>query len=358
MEEKFIITRDQILDEDLLNIAESKLPLEQLDNRTVLVTGASGMIGSQLVKALLRCNYVRHTNIRVLALVRSTDKAKSVFEHFLSDERLRLVKGDILSKLSFSETIDYIIHGASVTGSREFVESPVDTIRTAVEGSMNLLELARRNRVKSFVYLSSLEVYGVTDPDLETVKEEDYGYLNPLSVRSSHSESKRMVECLCVAYHKQHGVPVRIARLSQTFGAGVDYEDGRVYAQFARSIIEGKDIVLHTKGDTVRNYCYTRDALKAILCILVKGADGVAYNVANETTACSIRDMAELLMKQYPNSGSRLRFEIEDGQNFGYNPTVKIKLDTTKLQALGWEAEVPLGEMFDRMIISMRSRSI
>ncbi len=347
---------DKILTEDLIHIAESGLPLEQLDNRTVLVTGASGMIGSQLVKALLYCNNIRNTKIKVIALVRNMDKAREVFESFLSDENLKLVKGDILTELTFTETIDYIIHGASVTGSRDFVESPVDTIRTAVAGSMNLLELARIKNVKSFVYLSSLEIYGVTDPDLAAVKEEDYGYLDPISVRSSYSESKRMVECLCAAYHKQYGVPAKIARLSQTFGAGVEYDDTRVYAQFARCIIEKKDIVLHTKGDTVRNYCYTRDAVKAILHILVNGVNGEAYNVANMSTAISIREMALLLIEQYPEAGIKLVYKIEDEQKFGYNPTVKIKLDTSKLQTLGWEAEIPLSVMFDRMILSMTSR--
>lgn len=349
--------QDPILLEDLDCIAKSDLPLQKLNKQAVLITGATGMIGSQLVMALLYYNDMHHADIRILALVRDERKAKKVFGDLFYHKQIRFITGDIQSLARIEEDIDYILHGASVTGSKDFVTIPVDTIKTALLGSINLLELARQKRVKGMVYLSSLEVYGVTDRSKTAIREEDYGYLDPLNVRSSYSESKRMVECTCVSYAKQYGLPVKIARLCQTFGAGVDYADSRVYAEFARCIIERKNIILHTGGETVRNYCYTRDAIRALLLILLQGESGCAYNVANRETAISIKNMAQLLINKYPDADINIEYELADAQKLGYNPEVKIELDTSRLQALGWKAEVGLADMFDRMIQSMIERN-
>jgi dTDP-glucose 4,6-dehydratase len=201
------------------------------------------------------------------------------------------------------------------------------------------------------VYLSSLEVYGIPQTVDGLVKEEDYGYIDPLSVRSSYSEGKRMAECLCASYAKEYGVPVKVARLSQTFGAGVAYEDGRVFAEFARCAVEKKNIVLHTQGNTLRTYCYTSDAAAALLTILVRGEAGSAYNVTNKNTAVTILEMAQCVCDTFPESGISVEFDLpENLESFGYNPEMVIRLDTEKLEALGWRATVDLGEMFVRMI--------
>ncbi|MCI5641183.1 MAG: NAD-dependent epimerase/dehydratase family protein [Lachnospiraceae bacterium] len=347
---------NKILQEDIEKAASQNLPLENLKNARVMVTGATGLIGSQVVKFLLSLNRLKQMNITVLAFARSEEKAKKVFPYLEEEEHLELVLGDINRQIDYDGSVDYILHGASATSSKFFVSHPVETITTAIDGTKLLLDFAKDKQVKGVVYLSSLEVYGTPDEQAGLIGEADYGYIDPLSVRSSYSEGKRMVECLCVSYAQEYGVPIKIARLSQTFGAGVEYDDGRVFAEFARCAIEGKNIVLHTEGKTVRSYCYTMDAVTALLTILVKGESGQAYNVTNMNTAISIYDMAKLVCQVVPDSEITVERDIpEDLASFGYNPEMIVRLDSSKLQALGWQPTVDLQEMYERLIASMKA---
>lgn len=345
---------NQILRNDLAQIIQSGV-LDELDaGSTVLVTGATGLIGSQIVKALACYGQSADKPLRVIALARSMDKARSVFGPMLEDGYVEVCLGDVTQPLEVSGEIDYVIHGASATNSRFFVEKPVETIFTALNGTRNVLELAKQKQVRKVVYLSSLEVYGVPDGKKEYIAETDYGCIDPMQVRSSYSEGKRMAECVCVSYAREYDVPVTVARLSQTFGAGVAYNDGRVFAEFARCAIEGRDIVLHTQGNTVRSYCYTTDAIRAIFCLMLHGESGQAYNVTNMDTVISIRDMAQLVCDLVPQKGLRVCIDIpEDVAAFGYNPEMVIRLDSRKLQTLGWNPQVSLREMFQKLISSM-----
>lgn len=337
-----------ILKEDIEIISQHDF-VKELNNKSILITGATGLIGSTLALGLLESNF----NIKVIALVRSEEKAKKVFGDYYNNENLEIIKGDVLDSISYSKNVDYIVHLASATSSKYFVEKPVETIQIAINGTNNILQFAREKKIQSMVYLSSLEVYGVTDPNLESVTENMSGYIDSLKPRSSYSEGKRLAECLCASYLSECDVPVKVARLGQTMGPGIDYNDGRVFAEFARCCIEGKDIVLHTEGKTTRNYCYTRDAALAILCVLLNGTNGEAYNVVNQETTISIRDMAEMLVKHYPEKNIKVVYEI-DQVNRGYNPDVIISLNTEKLKNIGFEAKTSLLESYTRMIESMK----
>ena len=345
---------DYILQEDIEYIAQSDMiDWDMLKGKSVLVTGATGLIGSQIVLALDRYNQLHEGQIKIYALARNEEKAARVLAG--CSEYVKIVLGDIKMPIDITEEIDYIIHGASMTSSKEFVDYPVETILTGMEGTDNVLRFAVSKKVKGMVYLSSLEVYGVTDPERKNIKENEYGYIEQMVPRSSYSEGKRMAECLCISYGHEYGVPVKIVRLSQTFGPGVSYSDNRVFAQFARCAIENQDIVLKTKGETYRNYCYIRDAVTGILCVLLKGNSNEAYNIANKDTGISICDMAHMIADDVANKKINVVFDIADDiAKLGYGPTIKISLNTDKIEQLGWKAEVGLKDAFERMIQSMR----
>lgn len=348
---------DLILQKDLEQIAASEMiDWEKLRDKTILVTGATGLIGGMLAKGLIVANVRKSLNLKVLALVRNPKKANAVLGEYL-EHGLELAVGNIMDLPKIEQPIDYIVHGASETASKAFVDQPVETIWTALSGTRNLLELAKEKKVKSMVYLSSMEIYGVVDPEHYNVREKDYGYIDPLQVRSSYSEGKRMAEGLCGAYAHEYQVPVKMARLAQTFGAGIPRTENRVFAQFARSVMNGQDIVLHTDGSKAHCYCYTSDAALGLLTVLLRGTDGEAYNVSNEATFGTIREMAEMLTEKYAASGSKLVFDIpEDANKFGYAPTSRMLVNAEKLNGLGWKASVDLPEMFERLIGSMRQR--
>lgn len=337
-----------VLAEDFQTIAQSDLPWEAFKGRSFVVTGATGLVGSLLVRALLYCDRVHGLGIKVYALVRSVEKAKQIFGETNAPEYLvaDLAKDEIAGDFA----CDYVIHAAAVTTSKLMVSDPVGTIRTAIDGTEKLLKLAVEKKAQAFVYISSMEVYGQPKTDGKTA-EKDLGYIDISTVRSCYPEGKRMCECLCNAYAAQYGLNVKSARLAQTFGAGILPTENRVFAQFARSAVNGENIVLHTTGESEGNYVYTADAIRAILMLLVKGESGEAYNIANEQSHTTIRNMAELVAEQIAGGAIRVVLDIpQDASSLGYAPPVKMWLDASKMRALGWEPTVGLADAYRRMI--------
>lgn len=345
----------EVLREDLDAVLEESLPWQQLEGRTVLVTGATGLIGVPLVNSLLRFGEQSANPPRVLALVRSREKAQRLLGAQMEEcPNLELVLGDVTHLPDIPGPVDYVVHAASQTASKSFVSTPVDVITTTLEGTRNVLELCRAKGSAGMVYLSSMEVYGYPKKG-ERVNESTIGALLPTTVRNCYPLSKQMAECLCASYAAQYGVHSRILRLTQTFGPGVAYQDGRVFAQFARCAVEGQDIVLKTKGETSRSYLYTMDAVTAILRVLLCGEDGTAYTAANEATFCTIADMAQMVCHELAGDAIGVRFDLAgDVSKLGYANTLFMDLDTSRLQSLGWKARVDLPEMFRRMLAVMK----
>lgn len=343
------------LKEDIKNIIkDDTIPWDHMAGAAVLITGATGLIGTLLCRTLLAANDIKKIGIHIYGLVRNREKAQQIFGELLERADFSLVVGDIVKPVQINDGIDYVFHCAGITASRSMVTKPVQTLITAIEGTKKMLELAKEKHVRAFVYVSSMEIYG-TFHDLDhAVTENELGYIDPLAVRSNYPESKRLCENMCIAYLTEYGVPVRIARLAQTFGAGILLGESRVFAQFARSVIRGEDIVLHTRGLSEGNYCYTRDTIKGLLIIALLGQDGEAYNVSNPETHITIADMARMVCDEIAGGAIKVIFDIPQTNTYGYAPDTKLKLDSSKLQALGWRPEVGLQEAYMRLIGSIR----
>lgn len=331
-------------------VQPSMVDWSRFQNKWILITGATGLIGSLLVNVFLTANERMHLGIKVSILVRSEEKARKLFG--AAAAQMNIMVGSVEEFTDVSDDVDYIIHAASQTSSKGFVEQPVETFMTSIKGTANLLEIARKKQAEKLIYLSTMEVYGLPATD-DKIQESLRTSVLSSDIRNCYPISKIASENLCCNYFSEYGVKSAVLRLTQTFGPGVNYHDGRVFAEFARCAIEGRDIILKTKGETKRSYLYTTDAITAILCLL---SDEIKqfeiYNAANEETYCSIFEMAQLAAQK-----GDIHVKIEeqfDLSKFGYAPTLHMNLDTTKLKSLGWKPKYDLSEMFDRLILFMR----
>lgn len=337
------------LNEDLREIISNPLiNWDKLKNKSIFITGGTGLIGSILVKSILLKNKLENTNIKMFLLVRNKDEAERIFG---KNDSIDYIVSNIQDYKPVEMKFDYIIHGASPTKSKFFVENPVETNDIAVLGTKNILEQAKISKVESFIYMSSMEMYGTIDS--ENVTEEMQGFINPLEVRSSYSLGKRMCELYSYSYFKEYNIPVKIARIAQTFGAGISQKENRVYKIFADSILEKKDIVLKTKGTTIINFSYTTDTVIGLLYILLNGKNGEAYNLVSEKTGMTIFDSAKWLAEKYGENKVNVIVE-EPNENNGFAPDNKMILSNEKLKKLGWKPKYNLKQGYERLLNYMR----
>ena len=343
-----------VLEEDFDKITKRDISWDALRNSSFVITGATGLIGSLIVKYLLYANRTMNFGAKIYAVVRNVEKADKIFAEEKTDALTYVVADLTKEKVNCEGDCDYIVHAAAVTASKVMVSDPVGTICTSIDGTEKMLQLAVEKKAKAFIYISSMEVYGQPTVGGKTA-EKDLGYVDIENVRSCYPEGKRMCECLCTAYAAQYGVNVISARLAQTFGAGILPTENRVFAQFARSVMRGENIVLHTTGESEGNYVYTADAIAAIMTLLVKGKAGEAYNIANEDSHITIRNMAELVAREIAGEKIQVVIDIpEDSVSLGYAPPVKMWLDASKMRELGWKPEIGLVEAYKRMICWMK----
>ncbi len=337
--------------EDLESIVKDpSIAWDQLEGKTILVTGATGLIGQTVVNALLYYGMNNQMPPIVYALVRNEKKAHTLFhaQEEVCKSCLRYIIGDVETAADFPDRLDYIIHCASQTASSAFVSYPVETLSTAIHGTENMLRLANNRQITGMVYLSSMEVYGSPERGHYVTEKEVAGF-DPTTVRNCYPISKIVCESLCNAYAHEYGVPVKTVRLTQTMGPGVARDDKRVFAEFMRCVLNDQNIVLKTKGETERCYLYTADAVRAILVVLLKGINANAYSVANEETYCSIAQMADLVCTSLGNGESKVVYDIKNASALGYADTLFLRLNTRKIRELGWEPKVNLKEMYIRM---------
>ncbi len=333
-------TVNKVLNDDIQAVIGNKALFEEMRDSTVLITGATGLIGSMLVRIFHAANEAYELNIKVAAQIRNQKKAYSLFGSILD-------QGDIELTDRLDVTCDYVIHTLSPTTSRYFIEHPVETIEASVNSTNEILKNGVKNQA-NIVYLSSMEQYGRPYEDGSVMTEDQVGIIDHLSIRSCYSESKRLCECLCASYASEYGLNVKIARLAQTFGAGVPLTDNRMPMQFTRSANEKKDIVLHTYGRSLSNFVYLSDAITGILTILMKGKAGEAYNICNDKETRSVYEIAELVAKAVAEDSIKVKVEIPD-HDMGYAPEVHMYLNSDKLKQLGWHPEVDMKNAYQKL---------
>ncbi|MGD9559219.1 MAG: NAD-dependent epimerase/dehydratase family protein, partial [Oscillospiraceae bacterium] len=323
----------RVFKQDLENITGSPcLSWDAFRGATVLVTGATGQLGGALVHALSAAHGRHGLGMAIMAHGRNAEKGQAL----AALPGVTFVPGDVRRPFPpglLPGTLTHVFHCAGITRSADMVARPAEVMDTAFRGTWHVLELARHAQSQSVVNLSSMEVYGAMEKP--TATEADLGYLDLSSPRTAYPEGKRMCECLCNAFFAQHGVPVKSARLAQTFGAGTSPQDPRVFAQFARSARSGGPIVLHTQGSSFGNYCYMADAVEALLVLLVKGANGTAYNVANPAAGMTVRDMAQLVATKVAKVPVPVVVDVPPRlAEKGYAADAFARLDTAKIEAL------------------------
>lgn len=317
--------------EDLSYVANLDI-FDKLKNKSIMITGACGLIGSFLVDAIMMHNKLYNDNVTVIAYDFKEEFIKNRFLNYINDANFKYVCQDVNLPLDYNEKVDYIMHLASNAHPALFKTDPVGTIKANIVGLLNLLEFAKEKKVQRVLYTSTGEVYGEKD-DVTEFREDDLGFVNPTLYRSCYPNSKRCAETLCVSFSEQFKISTVIARPSHVYGPTMTKSDSRVYAEFIRNILNGEDITLKSLGNQTRSYTYVADAVSALLYILVLGEDKNAYNIANPNSILSIREMAEIIAGI---GNKKVLFDIPKDIPDNANPMQCGVLNSDKLQSIGW----------------------
>lgn len=320
-----------------------------LSGKKILVTGAGGLIGSTLVDCLMQRNGSgRETEI--YALGRDGRALEDRFKEYASASCFHMLEGDVSSMTLPDIEVDYIVHAASPSHPLAFSRTPVDVMKANILGTLNMLELAKRCGAR-LLFISSGEIYGTSEEPNSAFREQDYGYIEITDPRSCYPESKRAAETLCACYHAQYGVDAVVARLCHVYGPAITEKNSRADAQFLRSVLRHEDIVMKSPGSQVRSYCYVKDAVTGLLYILLLGAPGQAYNVADRRYVATVRGYAEALAEA---GGVKIRYEFpSEEESRGYSRVSRAVLDASKLEGLGW---TPRYDLVDGMRDMLRER--
>lgn len=320
---------------DVSAVAALPLPWETLRDRSLLISGATGLIGRLLTDVLLLKNR-EGLGCVLYCLTRDPDAAVALFPADAAEYGLRLLACDVNRPLALPSTLraDYVLHLASNTHPRQYATLPVSTITTNLLGAMRLLDYARDVSAKRFLFASSNEIYGENRSDRDLFAEDDCGYLDCNTLRAGYAESKRCTEALCQAYRSEYGLGVVIARLTRSFGPTLRMDDSKAASQFLKKALAGEDVVLKSEGTQYYSYTYAPDAVSGLLTVLLLGVDGEAYNVADASCDVRLRSLAQMFADA---AGTKLRFELPDTvEAAGFSRATKARLDGAKLRSLGW----------------------
>lgn len=327
--------------------------IDKLKNKTILITGSTGLIGKMLVYSLMEMNVKRDANINVIATARNIEKAQKIFLKWSNFSNFNLKYLDINEKIKeddFPQKIDYVVHASANTSSADMDHSPLKMIDSIFEGTRKLLNFAKNKRVDKFIYLSSMEVYGQTSLDDGRIKEDFYGKISLDSTRSSYPEAKRLTELLVLSYGKEYDFTTITLRPTQVIGAGVTVNDQRVFAEFTRQALTTHQIIMKTEGKTIRSYVYISDMINAILHVLCNIDHSDTFNVSNSKITISIAEMAKIIADIVGDT--KIVIDSSDVEECGFVPELQMELSSQKLIDAGWTPQVNTKEMFNKLIKS------
>ena len=328
--------------EDLQLISSFPIPWEMLKGLSLLLSGATGMIGSLLVDTIHFKNETEGLNCTVIALGRNEAKAKRRFAHCWDSPFFQFVECDInkAETMPAKPKANYILHMASNTHPVAYATDPIGTITANIIGTQNMLNLADRCKAKRFLFTSSNEIYGENRGDTELFDESYCGYIDCNTLRAGYPESKRCGEALCQAYKKQKEMDVVIARLTRSFGPTLQLSDTKALTQFLKNGLNKEDIVLKSAGTQYYSYTYAVDAVTGLLTVLLKGENGEAYNVADTACDIQLKDLAALIANA---SGTKVIYDLPNAtEALGFSKATKARLDGSRLKRLGWNISVGL----------------
>lgn len=323
---------------DVEYVAGMDLPWEKINNKSIMISGSTGLIGSMIIDVIMEKNK-DGLNCRIYALGRSKDRMYKRFQYCFENPLFKFVEYDVNKKLCINEqvTIDYILHLASNTHPMQYSKDPISTITTNIIGVKNLLDFAVEHNTERFAFASSNEIYGENRGDIEIFDEKYCGYIDCNTMRAGYPESKRCGEALCQAYKAQKGLDVVIPRLTRSYGPTLLKSDTKALSQFLFKGVSGEDIVMKSRGTQYYSYLYVMDSVSGLLTVLLKGENGEAYNISDEKSDIMLKDLASIIADY---AGKNVVFEIPEAiESAGYSKATKARLDSAKLKKLGWTAK-------------------
>lgn len=340
---------------DIDIILRNPIDWEKFRNKTILVTGATGRLGMYFVEAINKADIDWNLNLTIIAMARSEQKLKEVFGQTLKLPNIKTMVQDIIEPITYDGPVHYIFHTAGAASPMDFTQAPVDTLWGHVQGTRNILELARKKKSERVFYVSTVETYGEWKSE-DGIKETDCGPMHCDNARACYPEAKRLCETMLASYEVQYGIDYVGVRLCHTFGPGISLYDGRAFAEFIRNVLEGKDIILQTDGSAARTYTYVADAIGAMLLAFTKGKDKY-YNIANLDNLISIRDLANLIAGLDPKQKVKVQYASDTEQKLKYLPFKLGIMNVDRIMNLGWRPQVGIEDAFKYTIESFLQRT-
>ncbi len=313
-------------------------PYIEIEDASILVTGATGLIGSCLIDLLALSNREKAKNLQIYALGRNRERLERRFYAYRDCDWFHFLEQDVRVPFDDNNHFDFIIHGASNADPVAYAKFPVETMTINLLGGHNVLEYGRKHTDCRIVMLSTFEVYGKLDNDIYV--ESDTGIIDFNSLRACYPESKRSMEIMSRCYVDEYNVNVSVARLCSIYGPTMTSGDSKAHAQFIRNAIEGKSIIMKSDGKQLRSYCYVLDAVSGVLTVLLKGKAGESYNISNDKSIVSIADVAHTLAEL---AGTQVVFDLpSEFEKKGFSNPQNCVLNNNRIKALGW---IPLYDL-------------